>query len=161
MLAVIPTSPPGVTAGAEALIKLIEENPDELIQLFQVERHEIEPELTTEYSFIALFREKGTIGQFVAFVNEWGTNFGARAGGTGSAVYREMQSFIEDCEIHPCTIQWDSIAPELHNRLTSKTSRYTRYRAWKELLIEELADVMYEYLDAPDYPINENWKKRD
>ncbi len=161
MLTVIPTSPPGVTSGVAALINLIKGHPEELVELFQVEKRRIGSESTIEYTFIALFLERGTIGQFVAFINEWGTNFGPEAGGTGSAGYRKMQSFIEDHEIHSYQIQWGSIPRNLRNRLSSETSRYTHYRAWEEILIDELSYVMRRYLDATEYPINENWRKRE
>lgn len=157
MINVIPTSLRGETFGAWALIKLMQDNPKELVRLYEIEKADGD---TSDYTFLALFREKGTIGQFVAFVNQWGTNFGPREGGTGGSGYREMRSFLADAEIEPETIDWESISEEMRKRLES-ASVHVRLKAWEEFLIEDLPNCMLNYLEAvQNYPINEQWARK-
>jgi hypothetical protein len=155
MINIIPTSPREVTYGAWALIKLAQGNQEELIDLFQIERKVGE---TRKYTFIALFREKGTIGQLVAFINEWGTSFGPGAGGTGSAGFRKIRSFIEDSELELETFVWEEIDSVLRERLMSD-SLQIRLEAWEDFVMEQLPICMMSFLEyARDYPINDNWK---
>lgn len=91
MINIIPTSEIGDTKGIDTLIKLIKDNPNELINVGRVNDGE------DNYTFIALFLEKGTIGQYTAFLQEWGSNDEKSVEGEGG--YIRMNIFLSGKEI--------------------------------------------------------------
>lgn len=74
----------GVTQSIDTLISIIKENRESLFNVLAVNDGD------DNYTFIAVFREKGTVGQFVSFVQEYGTNDG-RSGEGGSGFTRMMK----------------------------------------------------------------------
>lgn len=158
MLTVFPTSPPGVTRGIGTMLRVMQDNRENLIVVIQVDRDRGEE--TIQSSFVAVFREKGTIAQIFALVNEWGTNYGLRAGGTGMRGYGQMRSFIADFEVPLEIIEWDKIErPELERRLKSETLS-ERLRGWAELVELQLQHALYDYFGKTDYPINDDWQRK-
>lgn len=91
MINIIPTSEIGDTKGIDTLIKLMKDNPNELINVGRVNDGE------DNYTFIALFLEKGTIGQYAAFLQEWGSNDEKSVEGEGG--YIRMNVFLSGKEI--------------------------------------------------------------
>lgn len=88
MINIIPTSEIGVTRGVDTMMKLIKDNPHELINVGRVNDGD------DNYAFIALFLEKGTIGQYVAFLQEWGANDEKSAEGEGGFI--RMNVFLSE-----------------------------------------------------------------
>lgn len=80
MITIIPTSEIGSTSGIDAMMKRIQDHPKELVNVGRVNDGD------DNYSFIALFFGKGTIGQYVAFLQEWGTDDEKSAEGEGGFI---------------------------------------------------------------------------
>ncbi len=78
----------GVTRSIDKLMQLIKENPNELINVARVNDGK------KNYSFIALFKDKCTIGKYSACLQEWGTNDGMS--GEGGSGFVRMNKFLEE-----------------------------------------------------------------
>lgn len=97
MITVIHPGTPYTSFGISNIIKAILDNPDSLLTMVRVTKTTEEKDGTRDYSWAAVFREPGTIGQIVVLVNQWGTSFGPSAGGTSSALYGELMSCMVAC----------------------------------------------------------------
>lgn len=96
MIEVYPIGKSGITRGIDYLIELIEEHKEQVISVGKIH------DGNDNYSFMVLFREKGTIGQFVAFVHEWGVNDGRS--GEGGRGFVRMNEFLEKNKIYTMKI---------------------------------------------------------
>jgi len=81
----------GITSHIDTIMKHIKENPNEIIGVGRVH------DGGDSYSFIALFKDKCTIGKKSVVMEEWGTNDGIS--GEGGRGYIRMNKFLEDNEI--------------------------------------------------------------
>lgn len=158
MISVIHPSLPGVTYGIGNIIKAMQDNADSLLEIIKISRVEKE-DGTKVFSWAAIFRERGTIGQIVTLVNQWGTNYGPSAGGTGSTGYCQMMSYIEDNDVVVVEMDWDEIETTLRDKLES-SSIYECHKAWEQLIVEHVFVGLFSVLPDVDYPINKGWKRR-
>ena len=103
MIEIIQIGTRGITRYIDELIKYIQENPNDFISLARVN------DTNKNYSFIALFKDKCTIGKFSVLIHEWGTNDGVS--GVGGAGFRRMNDFIEknNIEVHNITLDKEDI----------------------------------------------------
>ena len=86
MIDIIKIGRTGITKDIDILIKYIEENSNEIISVARINDND------DNYSFIALFKDKCTIGKYSALINEWGTNDGMS--GEGGSGYIRMNNFL-------------------------------------------------------------------
>jgi hypothetical protein len=129
MIKIIPTSETGATGGIDALIKLIGEHPHELINVGRVNDGD------DNYSFIALFLEKGTIGHYVAFLQEWGTDDEKSPEGEGGFI--RMNVFLSDKKIEVIDFQLSDQDYETIGYLKGTvTDREERFAIWQKYLYE-------------------------
>lgn len=129
MIKIIPTSETGVTSGVDALIKLMKEHSHELINVGRVNDGD------DNYSFIALFLEKGTIGHYVAFLQEWGANDEKSAEGEGAFIH--MNVFLSDHKIEVIDFQLSEQDYETVGYLKGVvTDREERFVIWQKYLYE-------------------------
>lgn len=151
-----------ITYGTDSLIQLMIEHSSNLIRLFQVERLIVNDGQYLggkEYTFIALFKEPKTVGQFVAFINQWGTSWGPGSGGTGAGGFARIQSYIEDVELDVTKIDWRDVSENL--RIDIESTTYLEVsRAWAEYITYyQLPPILTQ--SGKLYPTNKNWKNRD
>jgi len=114
----------GVTRGIDTLISIIKENREVLFNVLAVNDRD------DNYTFIAVFREKGTIGQFVSFVQEYGTNDGRS--GEGGGGYIRMMNCLKEQNI-------DAVSYELFNQefaymTRNQADEKARLEFWKNLV---------------------------
>ena len=129
MIKIIPTSEPGVTGGVDALMKLMKEHPHELINVGRVNDGD------DNYAFIALFLEKGTIGHYVAFLQEWGSNDEKSAEGEGAFI--RMNVFLSDHKIEVIDFELsDQDYGTIGYLKGSVTDREARFAIWQKYLYE-------------------------
>jgi hypothetical protein len=100
MIEVIKVGETGITRHVETLMTYINENPNEFVSVGRVDDRD------NNYSFIALFRDKHTVGKFSALVHEWGTNDGMS--GEGGSGFRRMNQFIEENNLPAYNMTLDS-----------------------------------------------------
>jgi hypothetical protein len=158
MISVIHPSLPGVTEGIYNIIKALQDDSDSLLEIVKISKATQE-DGTRFFSWAAVFRERGTIGQIVVLVNQWGTNFGPSAGGKGSAGYCRMMSYIEDNDLSVLEVDWDEIDIGLRSRIEASTM-YECHRAWEQLIIDYIFGQIFPVLPSVRYPINEKWQRR-
>lgn len=121
MLEVYPIGKPGITRGIDYLITLIKENKEEIVSVGKID------DGNDNYSYMALFREKGTIGQLVAFVHEWGVYDGGN--GEGGRGFIRMNEFLEDNKIE--TMSFTLSKKEL-KELANENDKEKLYACWKK-----------------------------
>jgi hypothetical protein len=156
MLTILQPTTSGTTDGIYTIIGLIKENRDDVLSIIKLEKPEGRE--TISCSFVVVLREKNTLGQIVAFLNSWGTNFGPEAGGSGIAGYCSMMSFIEDSglDIYFHEVKWADLEPDLQGKLKSK-SQVDRLSAWNSIILDRLGDIQ-QLFPMFEHPINANWK---
>lgn len=129
MINIIPTSKKGITSGVDTIIKLIQDNPNELINVGRVNDGD------DNYSFIALFLEKGTIGQYVAFLQKWGTNDGVSGEGEGGFI--RMNVFLSEKKIDVVDFQLSNQDYKKIGYLKSSvTDLEERFTIWQKYIHE-------------------------
>ena len=129
MITIIPTSERGVTGGIDAMMKRIQDHPKELINVGRVNDGD------DNYSFIALFLEKGTIGQYVALLQEWGTNDEKSA--EAGAGFIRMNVFLSEEEIEVVDFQLSEQDYQKIGYLKgSVTDMEERFAIWQKYLYE-------------------------
>ena len=129
MINIIPTSEIGNTSGIDSIIKRIQNHPNELINVGRVNDGD------DNYSFIALFLEKGTIGQYVAFLQEWGTNDAKSVEGEGGFI--RMNVFLSDKKIDVVDFQLSSQDYKQIGYLKgSVTDLEERFKIWQKYIYE-------------------------
>lgn len=129
MIQIIPTSETGVTSGVDALIERMKDHPGELINVGRVNDGD------DNYAFIALFLEKGTIGQYVAFLQEWGTNDEKSSEGEGGFI--RMNVFLFDHKIDVVDFQLSDQDYEKIGYLKgSVTEPEERFAIWQKYIYE-------------------------
>jgi hypothetical protein len=129
MINIIPTSKKGITSGVDTIIKLIQDNPNELINVGRVNDGD------DNYSFIALFLEKGTIAQYVAFLQEWGTNDGVSGEGEGGFI--RMNVFLSEKKIDVIDFQLSNQDYKKIGYLKSSvTDLEERFTIWQKYIYE-------------------------
>ncbi len=121
MIDVYPIGKNGITRGVDYLIKLLQEHQQQIVSVGKIHDGD------DNYSYIALFREKGTIGQFVAFVHEWGVNDG-RSGEGGQGFIR-MNEFLESNKIE--TMMFTLAKDEL-KELKNEANIEKRFIYWRK-----------------------------
>jgi len=154
MLTILQPTTSGTTDGIYTIIGLIKENRDDVLSIIKLEKPEGRE--TISCSFVVVLREKNTLGQIVAFLNSWGTNFGPEAGGSGIAGYCSMMSFIEDSGLFLDEIKWTKLEPEIQEKLKSK-SEVDHLSAWNSIILDRLVDIQHLFPKF-EHPINANWK---
>jgi|LakMenEpi03Aug12_release.lakeMendotaPanAssembly.Ray.scaffolds.fasta_scaffold428281_2 hypothetical protein len=130
MIPLIPLGGFGITSGIYQIIRLIDDHRSDLIGVAKVNNGD------DFYSFIALFREKNSIGRFVAFINEWGTNDGLS--GEGGGGYEDMIQYLATHNIKPQEYNLSRYPDELRNTIgrDSKEYQVQRMEAWQEIVLE-------------------------
>jgi hypothetical protein len=129
MIPLIPLGGFGITRGIYQMIGLIEEHSSELLSVAKINDGD------DTYSFIALFREKNSIGGFVAFINEWGTNDGKS--GTGGGGYQDMIQYLEDHNIQILDYDLTHYPEYLQfNELKRNQSCRMRMDLWQEIVLD-------------------------
>lgn len=89
------------------------------------------------YTFIAVFREKGTIGQFVSFVQEYGTNDGKSGGGGGG--YIRMMNCLKEQNINAVTYELSNQEIDCFAYMTKKQAdAKVRLEFWKNLVEDKI-----------------------
>lgn len=157
MISVLFPSAPGVTIGIRNMIRAMQDNADCLLVIHKISKTIAAEDYTQYFSWVAIFRERGTVGQIVALVNQWGTTFGPRAGSTGSTGYCEMMSYIEDQEVEVYERAWLEIDPKLREQLEAPLM-HQRSRGWERFILEYID--LGVVLPGVDYPINQYWQHR-
>lgn len=148
---------PDATIGVDMLIHLMRQYREHLLRVVEVKRP-IRHDRGSDYAFIAIFREPGTIGQLVAFVHPWATSWGPGSGGTGSSGFARMQSYIEDEGIEPERHEWWEIPEEFQSPISGDSIAEMR-RGWSAFLEEFHLPYLFEY--GVEYPLNEKWEELD
>lgn len=142
------------------IVRLIEDNKKDFIRLIQVVECNGEVQL---YTFIALFREKGTLGQLVAFVCEWHASWGSKAGKAGAWNYALVRSCLEDSfeagdlETLVTDVDWYDLHSEGKAWL-EKLSVFERSNFWTDVIRK------YGFQNNITLPItprrpNDHWKQ--
>lgn len=147
MITVIPVGGWGITLGVRSLKNRIKEHSDQFIDVMCVERSCKDAENTLEFTFIALFKEKGTLGQYVAFISEWGTNYGDHAGGEGSRGFEEFNEYLDqlaaDTSREFVFHEWDSIPVDYRAVLDDEKSlNYERMQVWGKIVMNCMFPVL-------------------
>lgn len=142
------------TYGIWNIIKAIEDNPNEILSLYTITSQEGDRK---NYIWVALFREKGTIGHFTALINMWGTSYGASAGGTGMAGFCEMMSLSENQGIEIIDFDLDNLNEESQKILRSASNFPQCYEILEEMIVDTFDSVLPL---NNSYPINEHWAER-
>lgn len=124
MIEVYPIGESGITSGIDHLIKLIEEHKEQVVSVGKIHDGD------DNYSYMALFRERGTIGQFVAFVHEWGVNDGRS--GEGGRGFIRINEFLYNNSIDTKKLTLSKAEfKELNNQLNiEKRLQYWRKQAF-------------------------------
>jgi len=158
MMTILQPTPSGVTDGIYRIIGLLKENCDNIVSIIKLERPDGNE--SSSFSFIAILREKNTLGQMIAFLNAWGTNFGLEAGGSGILGYCSIMSFIEDSEldIRLDEIKWSKLSPEIQHSLESK-SEAERLTGWNAIITERCNDIEHLF-PCCKYPMNSKWESK-
>lgn len=158
MLNILQPSSSGTTSGIYRIIGLLKENRDNIVSIIKLEKPDGNE--SSSFSFIAILREKNTLGQMIAFLNSWGTNFGPVSGGSGILGYCSMMSFIEDSEldIYLDEIKWSKLAPEIQHSLES-TSEAERLSGWNAIVVERCNNIEHLF-PCCKYPINSKWASK-
>jgi len=86
MVNIIKVGETGITRNIEKIINYIEENPKEFLAVARVD------DGRENYSFIALFKDRCTVGKYSALLHEWGTNDGMS--GEGERGFFKMNEFL-------------------------------------------------------------------
>ena len=162
LINVVIPSPPGITAGIGAILKLIRDNPDSLLKVVHLYREN--PDSTS--TFIAFFREPNSICQITAVLNVWGTSFGS--GGEGARAYGAIRSAIEDLELPFEQYDWrefSALKKGLNHRDWSDADSLSLeyVNKWEELLIDRCYSSLTQLLPSEPYTIeqfNDNWRTR-
>ena len=128
----------GVTRYVDTLIEYIEENPNEFIGIARINDGD------KNYTFIALFKDKCTIGKFSALVHEWGTNDGMS--GEGGKGFVRMNSYIDkkNVEVEDYTLSEED-AKKIGYKTSSRFSRVTEWDQRKKIW-QKYADMLKNYL---------------
>jgi len=134
MITVIPVGGWGITSGVNTLKRKIQENKQSFIDVMCIEKED--EQFTTDCAFVTLF-ETG-LGQYAAFINEWGTNYGEHAGGAGSSGYEEFTRFLTESEVIVDVLGWDSIPEDLLHILEESTSTHKRMIAWEKVIFDHM-----------------------
>ncbi|QIR74841.1 hypothetical protein FA592_00830 [Sulfurospirillum diekertiae] len=100
MIEILKYGEQGITRWIDNLIKEITENPKEFISIARVHDGD------KNYSFIALFKNKCTIGKYTALIHEWGTNDGMS--GEGGRGFIRMNDFLSDNNIEAIDLELDA-----------------------------------------------------
>jgi len=157
MISIIHPSSIGITYGIDNIIKALQDNTENLLTVIKITKEQ-SSDGTNTYAWAALFREKGTVGQLTALINQWGTNFGPSSGGAGSSGYCKIMSYIEDNDISILEISWNDISSEMRNGIERTETVHELYKTWEKLIMEILQGELYQLLPSMNYPLNEKWK---
>lgn len=152
-------TPEGITSSIDVLIHLIQTYKSHFLKLIEF-RGDL-PRGGETYTFVAIFRESNSIGDFVAFVEQNGTNWGPDSGGEGSGGYARMRSFIEDKGIQVDEQRFGDLAADWGKRLLSY-DHYVPSNIWAEYLQEmEMPGVILQLYRGSFYPENARWSQLD
>lgn len=128
-------------------------------RLLLVIKFKLRGEDVSHYTFIALFQEPGSVGNFTALVNHSGATSGYS--GSGPTAYAEMMSFIEEYGLKVCEADWDDIEydyPAFREKLRAlgKEDEYTGAAAdvWRDFL----SFYIWGLMPRLDYRTSEAWK---
>lgn len=139
MISAIPVGGRGVTYGVKVLQRKAMEYRDQLVGVMEVEKQK-ESGQAFEFTFILVFREKNTLGHFVAFVNEWGTTSGTGTGSTGKRGYEEFWDFLhtfDEESVNICRVVWEEVNERCKVTLEQSRSQYERMKAWEQVVMDE------------------------
>lgn len=162
LINVVMPSPPGITSGIGAILKLMRDNPDSVLKVLHLYREH--PESTS--TFIAFFREPNSIYQITAVLNVWGTSFGYS--GEGPRAYGAIRSAIEDLELPFEQYDWREFSHQKrganHQDWSDADFLSLEYlNKWEELLIDRCYFSFAQLLPSESYTFeqfNENWRNR-
>ncbi len=119
------------TIGADAIIKLVSRNKSQLISVAKV--------VDGEYcSLIAVF-SKGGLGEFVAFINEWGTGSGMWFSGWEQVSRVEKEIAAEGVELTEYDLAnegWAAIREVIGDSAKSECSIRERMLAWESIALD-------------------------
>lgn len=152
MINIIHIGEPRTTYGVWNIIQAVQDHSDDLLSMIKITKPK--DAYTNDHAWIALFREPGTVGQFTALVNFWGTNSGRSRSGTGGHAFLEVMSLIEDNEIKLVDWSWNSFDTVVQDYLQDFKNRPTCY----EILSTEIEKSLDSILPSnSNYPLNDNW----
>lgn len=160
MLSIVIPSLPGSTDGVDTIIELMKVHSDSLVCLVKVNKPDDEERDQEWYSWLALFREKDTIGQFVGYVNHWGTRFGAGQRGTGVWGFAKMMSVKDDLECKFLDLNWNEFDKDLRKQLSNNGNMEAIYKGWNELIRFHVYPELFHILPGAEYGPNEEWQKK-
>lgn len=143
MIPLIPLSDRGITYGIYAMLQLMQDNLQQVMCAAKIHDGK------DNYTFLVLLREPNSIGQFVAFINEWGTNDGKS--GTGGDGFYMMRQFLKDHDIY--TLEYDLSEDDLVNiGGNSHSSDTQRLDFWQEHVLGMCAQLHDILPGISNYP---------
>lgn len=122
------TSAPGVTFGLLRICAAIEQFRPHLIVVIRLRRNDL-------YSFIALFREPNSVGNFTALINQEGAASGY--GGGGPYGHAQILTFLDDNSIEfedADWNDWESDYPDFIKRLSLSSDEAFLNESWSRFL---------------------------
>lgn len=139
MIEIIKFGETGITNWVHKLMKTIEENPTEFISVGRVTDGD------DNYSFVALFKDKCTIGKYSALLHEWGTN--DDKSGEGGRGFIKMNKFLEEKNINVLDIELNSEDAKKIGYTTA--TRFARLNEWGDRV-----KVWQKYINRLEYTID-------
>ena len=126
-----------ITKWIDNLIKEIVENPKEFISIARVHDGD------KNYSFIALFKNKCTIGKYTALIHEWGTNDGMS--GEGGDGFIRMNDFLSDKGIEAIDLELSTKDAKQIGYMSKKTidDWEKRNKVWKRYVDELKYSILF------------------
>jgi len=139
MIEIIKFGETGITNWVHKLMKEIEANPNEFISVGRITDGE------DNYSFVALFKDKCTIGKYSALLHEWGTN--DAKSGEGGRGFIKMNTFLEEHNINVLDIELNSNDAKKIGYSTA--TRFARLDDWNDRV-----KVWQKYMNKLQYTIS-------
>ena len=149
------TSRPGTTYGIPKMLAAMRNYHDRLLFVLKV-RH---PESPRRYTFIALFREHGSVGSFTALIHQGGATSGYQ--GPGPWAYAQMMSFLEDNQIEHHEVEWEDLKSDFSD-FAGRIETFAREK-WDglaELWGKFLSFYLWSYLPNLNYGPSDEWVER-
>ena len=150
------TSQPGTALGITRMLAAMQDYRDQLLFVLKV-RHRESPR---RYTFVAIFREQGSVGGFTALIDQGGATSGYD--GAGPWAYAQMMSFIEDNHILHGDVDWNDLESDFPN-LTGGIKTFAKEEDWAglaEVWGKLLSFYMWNYLPHLNYEPSDEWVER-
>lgn len=151
------TSPPGDAFGISHILGAMRDFTEHILFVIKVERTEYRSSVHTHYSFIAVFRERGSVGGITALINQEGTTVGYN--GTGPDGYAQMMQFVEEnnITIHEADwADWERNYPaftEKALKLSEPDEMGELSRIWSDFLTYHI----WDYMPRHEVIVSDEW----